>query len=87
MIRHEQRPAGGGHVLDALVLDPEPVAVVEVENRLGQLEEGLRAAPVVDVARRVLRRDDLRAFFARGRGGLGPRELVDVRARVELGNA
>ena len=34
VVRHEQRAALGGHVLDPLLLDPEPVAVVEVEQRL-----------------------------------------------------
>ena len=43
-------PPDGGHVLDPLDLDPEPVAVVEVEDRLHQLVDALRAAPVVHLA-------------------------------------
>ena len=55
----QQRAAVGRHVLDALQLDPEPVAVVEVEDRLGELEGRLRPAPVVDLAARLRRRDEL----------------------------
>ena len=44
-------PPLGRHVLDALQLHPEPVAVVEVEQRLDQVEDALRAPPVVDLAR------------------------------------
>ena len=43
-------PPACGHVLEALDLDPEPVAVVEVEDRLHQLVHALGAAPVVHLA-------------------------------------
>jgi hypothetical protein len=84
VVRHQQRAAGGRYVLDTLLLDPEPVAVVEVEDGFDELEERLRASPVVDVARQVLRGDELRPLLARGRGRPRARELVDVGARVEL---
>ena len=51
VVRHEQRPAGGGHVLDALHLGPEPVAVEEVvEGAVHQPLHALRAAPVGQAA-------------------------------------
>ena len=87
VVRHEQRAALGGHVLDALLLDPEPVAVVEVEQRLHQREDALRAAPVVERAAGVGRRGSARAAGA-GRGRRAPprtrhvaRQLVEVGAR------
>src|SRR3954452_17031585 len=83
-IRDQQRAARAGYVLDALLLDPEPVLVIEVENRLDEREERLRAAPVVDVARQVLGRDQLRALLVRWRSGTRARKFVDVRARVEF---
>jgi hypothetical protein len=48
VVRHEQCAARAGNVLDTLLLDAEPVAVVEVEQRLDELEERLGPAPVVD---------------------------------------
>jgi hypothetical protein len=41
VVRHDQRSAIRWHVLDALRLDPEPVAVVEVEQRLEAVEHAL----------------------------------------------
>ena len=38
-------PPSAGHVLDALLLDPEPVAVVEVEQRLHEVEDALASVP------------------------------------------
>src|SRR4051794_7227819 len=59
VVGDEQGAALGRDVLDALLLDPEPVAVVEVEQRLHELEEALGPAPVVDLAARLRRRDQL----------------------------
>jgi hypothetical protein len=59
VIRDDQRAARARDVLDALLLDPEPVLVIEVEDWLDEREERLRAAPVVDVARQVLGGDEL----------------------------
>jgi hypothetical protein len=59
VVRHEQGAALGGDVLDALLLDPEPVAVVEVQDRLDELEDALRPPPVVERPRLVRRRQQL----------------------------
>jgi len=87
VVRDQQRAAGARHVLDALLLDAEPVLVIEVEYRLDELEERFRAAPVVDVTTQVLRWDELGAVLARRRFRTRARELVDVCARVEVGLA
>lgn len=78
MIRDQQRAPRRRHMLDALGLHPEPVAVVEVEDRLDPLEDALGAPPVVDVARRVGLPDEGREV-AQLRLALGlVRELVYV---------
>jgi hypothetical protein len=88
VIGHDQPSAVGGDVLDALGLDAEPVAVVEVQRGLDELEDPLRTAPVVDGPRAVGRRKKLaqRAGIWRGfalLASLG--QAVDVVAvRVEL---
>jgi hypothetical protein len=87
MVRDDQRAAARRHVLDALLLDPEPVAVIEVEDGLDELEERFGAAPVVDAARQVLRGNELRARFARRRVGIRAGKLVDVCTRIEVGPA
>ena len=56
----------------ALELDPEPVAVVEVQDRVGQPERRLRPAPVVDLAARLLR-------------GNQPAERARIRLLLRLG--
>src|SRR3954453_5543093 len=53
MVRQEQRTPFGRHVLEALLFDPEPVAVVEVEHRLDEAEDALGAPPVVYLAGRL----------------------------------
>ena len=48
VVRHQQRAAGGGHVLDPLDLGAEPVAVEELDERgVEDALDALRAAPVV----------------------------------------
>jgi hypothetical protein len=59
VVGHQQRATLGGNVLDALLLDAEPVAVVEVEHGLQQVEDPLRPSPVVELAARLARRDQL----------------------------
>ena len=51
VVGDQQRAAGGGHVLDALDLGPEPVAVEElVERPVHEALDALRAAPVGELA-------------------------------------
>ena len=80
MVGGHQRATGHRDVLDALDLDPEPVAVVEVEHRLHQLEHALRAAPVVDLALGVGWGDQPGQLAQRGRlrRGSAPGQPVDV---------
>ena len=80
VVRHDQRAALGGHVLDALRLDAEPVAVVEVEQRLDQVEHALRAAPVVELRGPARRPAPARAGRA-ARLGLARRQ-VELAARA-----
>ena len=90
VVRHEQCAALGGHVLDALLLHPEPVAVVEVEQRLHQREDALRAAPVVEGSAGIGAWDQLAQLPQVEVGQLGRRlrrlagELVEVGARIEV---
>jgi hypothetical protein len=74
VVRHQQGAALRRDVLDPLLLDAEPVAVVEVEERLGEREDALGTAPVVYLPRRVLGRDQLAEPARVVRGfGLGTR--------------
>jgi hypothetical protein len=91
VVGHDQRATVGGDVLDPFLLDPEPVAVVEVEERLDELEDALGPAPVVDLATGVGLGDQL-AQCADVRVDLG-RALPDARepenvvgVRIELGS-
>ena len=88
MVGDEQRAARRGDVLDPLGLDPEPVAVVEVERRLDQGEYALGAAPVVERALLVGGRQQRPQV---GQVGAGRRSLgrcgVVVGARVVPGRA
>src|SRR5918994_6040444 len=52
VVRDDQPAAARRHVLDALHLDPEPLPVVEVEERLDEGEGALRAAPGVGLPAR-----------------------------------
>ena len=57
MVGRDKGAARHRNVLDALDLDPEPVAVIEIEDRFHHLEHPLRAPPVVDLTLRVGRGD------------------------------
>ena len=72
VVGREQRAAGRGHVLDALDLDPEPVAVVEVEHRLHRAGRRAPSGP----SRRP-----------GGRGSGGAISPVEVAQRRRLGGS
>jgi hypothetical protein len=72
-------------VLDPVLLDPEPVAVVEVRERLEEREDALGASPVVDLAARLGPRDQLveqpRLLDRRSRGRRADPKRVLVRVK------
>jgi hypothetical protein len=86
VVRHQQRAAVGGDVLDSLLLDPEPVAVVEVQCGLDELEDTLGAAPVVHLAALLLARNQVAQEPRLGNGLVilrGAGDLERIGARVE----
>ena len=94
VVADEQRAAVGRDVLDALGLDPEPVAVVEVEQRVGEPDEALGAAPVVErrarrrpraAGRALLERRLAVRLVLRRHGRRVGRELVGARVVARLG--
>ena len=61
-------PPVGGHVLDPLHLDPEPVAVEELDHgAVEDLLDPLRASPVVDPALGLDRRQQVAVALRRQR--------------------
>src|ERR687898_2409093 len=67
VVGDDQRAALRRHVLNALDLHAKPVLVIEVEQGLHQVEDALRAAPVVDLTAGLGRWDQL-AQLAQVRG-------------------
>jgi hypothetical protein len=83
VVGDEQRAALAGHVLHALGLDPEPVPVVEVEQRLEGVEHALGATPVVELAL-GLRRGNEAAQVAQVRRRLVRRRVGRLRLRGQV---
>ena len=90
MVRDDQRAAVGGDVLDALLLDPEPVAVVEVERGSTSLKTRSER-PQSSTSRDSSARREQLAQGARVLGRLAARAAAaaagDVLARVEPGRS